>query len=70
MNFLKNEGEGISQEELDQYMQLLVGDESSKALKQIINADEFAENILGFEEVEEGEEEENLADNAPNGSQF
>jgi hypothetical protein len=35
----------------------LVGDDASRALKQVINADEFAENILGFEEVDEEEEE-------------
>jgi hypothetical protein len=47
-----------------------VGDESSRAFKPVVTADEFAENILGFEEVEEGDEEEALADNAPTNSQF
>ena len=37
---------------------LLVGEDISKAFKLQISADEFAENILGFEEVEEGEEDE------------
>lgn len=41
-------------------MQLLVGDDVNKALKPVINSDEFAENILGFEEVDEDEEEEEL----------
>lgn len=39
-------------------MRLLVGEETKDALKPVISADEFAENILGFEEVEEGDEEE------------
>jgi hypothetical protein len=33
--------------------------EITKALPQEITADEFAENVLGFEEVEEAEEDEN-----------
>lgn len=40
---------------------LLVGEDINKAFKQQISADEFAENILGFEEVEEGEDEEEEA---------
>jgi hypothetical protein len=44
-----------------------VGDEASKALKPVISADEFAENILGFEEVEEGEDEAELAEGAQMG---
>lgn len=40
-------------------MNLLVGDSNFKAaLPQDINADDFAENILGFEEVEEIEGDE------------
>lgn len=39
----------------------------SKALKPVISADEFAENILGFEEVEEGEDEAELAEGAEMG---
>ena len=38
-------------------MLLLCGDDVNRALKPVINADEFAENILGFEEVDEDEEE-------------
>jgi hypothetical protein len=35
----------------------LCGDDVNKALKPYINSDEFAENILGFEEVDEEDEE-------------
>jgi len=62
-NYMRNEGEPITNEELDQYLQLLVGDDVNKALKPVINADEFAENILGFEEVEEDEEEDEIVEN-------
>ena len=44
-----------------------MGDDASKALKPVISADEFAENILGFEEVEEGEDEAELAEGAQMG---
>jgi hypothetical protein len=37
--------------------------EGDKALKPVINSDEFAENILGFEEVEE-EDDEGFLDEA------
>jgi hypothetical protein len=39
-------------------------------LKNQITSDEFAENILGFEEVEEGDEENELADGAMTGDNF
>lgn len=55
---MRNEGEPISTEELDKYLTYLVGEDSNKALKAQISADEFAENILGFEEVEEGDDED------------
>ena len=55
---LKEEGEGIGDEELNQYLQLLVGEDVDRALEQQISADGFAENILGFEEVEEDDEED------------
>lgn len=43
--------------ELSEYLNLLVGDSKiSTALPEVITADEFAENILGFEEVEEMED--------------
>jgi hypothetical protein len=46
-------------------LQLLVGDSNFKtALPNEVTADEFAENVLGFEEVEEegeeGDEEEDM----------
>lgn len=55
---MRNDGEPISTEDLDKYLQLLVGEDINKALKTQISADEFAENILGFEEVEEGDDED------------
>jgi len=42
---------------LDKFLQLLCGDDVGKAFKTNITSDEFAENILGFEEVDEEEEE-------------
>jgi hypothetical protein len=64
-NYLKNDGEPITAEELDEFMQLLVGEDAQKALKPIVSSDDFAEQILGFEEVEEGEEEEGEGEEAP-----
>ena len=48
----------MSVQEIEECLQLLVQDSSFKQLPQEITAEEFAENILGFEEVEEVEEEE------------
>ena len=48
----------MSTEELNQCLQLLVGEDMYKALKATVSADDFAENILGFEEVEDDEEDE------------
>jgi|APSaa5957512535_1039671.scaffolds.fasta_scaffold20604_1 hypothetical protein len=48
----------MTNEDLQKFVMLLVGEDINKAFKPTISADEFAENILGFEEVEEGEEEE------------
>ena len=49
----------MSVQELEECLHLLVGDGNFKtALTQEITSDEFAENVLGFEEVEEVEEEE------------
>lgn len=45
---------------MEKFLQLLVGEDVNKALKPKISADEFAENILGFEEVEEDEEDEEI----------
>lgn len=48
----------MGQQELEECLGLLVGDSNFKtALPHDIQADDFAENILGFEEVEEIEEE-------------
>lgn len=47
----------MSTEELNQCLQLLVGEDMYKALKATVSADDFAENILGFEEVEDDEED-------------
>ena len=57
----------MTQDELAEYVQLLVGEDISKAFNQQISADEFAENILGFEEVEEGEDEDDEAQDRGDG---
>lgn len=49
----------MGQQELEECLNLLVGDSNFKtALPQDIQAEDFAENILGFEEVEEFEPED------------
>lgn len=48
----------MSVQEIEECLKLLVQDSSFKQLSAEITAEEFAENILGFEEVEEIEEEE------------
>ena len=58
-NYLKHEGEVVTNEELDECLALLVGDDGSKVFKHPVNSDEFAEVILGFEEVDEEEDYEN-----------
>jgi hypothetical protein len=51
-------------------LNLLVGDTNFKtALPQEITADDFAENVLGFEEVEEVEDEEGAGNGDINGTQ-
>ena len=56
---LQQNGEPMQVHELEECLQLLVGDMNFKtALPQEITADVFAEAVLGFEEVEEQEEEE------------
>ena len=55
---MRTEGEPIDNDDLEKFLKLLVGDEGSKSLKPVITSDDFAENILGFEEVEEEDEEE------------
>lgn len=48
----------MSVQEIEECLNLLVGDASFKtALPNDITADDFAENVLGFEEVEEVEED-------------
>lgn len=55
----------MSVQEIEECLHLLVGDGNFKtALPQDVTSDEFAENILGFEEVEEIEEEEGAYDPA------
>jgi hypothetical protein len=49
----------MGQQELEECLGLLVGDSNFKsALPNDVQADDFAENILGFEEVEELEDPE------------
>lgn len=59
LRLLREEGEYMGQQEMEESLDLLIGDKNFKtALPQDIQADDFAENILGFEEVEEVEGEE------------
>ena len=59
LRLLREEGEYMGQQDIEDCLDLLVGDKNFKtALPQEIQADDFAENILGFEEVEEIEGEE------------
>ncbi len=59
IRLLREEGECLGQTELEECLALLVGDKNFKtAIPQDVHADDFAENILGFEEVEEFEGEE------------
>lgn len=59
----------MGQQELEECLGLLVGDSNFKtALAQNIQADDFAENVLGFEEVEEMEAEEEDLDGMGNGT--
>ena len=53
---LKREGEQINIEDFGRYLFLLVGEQNyQNAFPQSVSAEEFAQNILGFEEVEEDE---------------
>jgi len=59
IRLLREEGEYMGQQELEECLNLLVGDSNFKtALLAEMQADDFAENILGFEEVEEVEGDE------------
>ena len=64
---LQREGEQITVEDIGKYLYLLVGEREFKsAMTEEVNAEDFAQTVLGFEEVEEddsdgdleGEEEE------------
>ncbi len=57
MKILEGEGEKIPTEELTNILRCLVGDEA-KALKGEINAEHFAKEVLGFEEIQDEEEDE------------
>jgi hypothetical protein len=48
----------MGREEIAECLRLLVGSSEFAKLPSEIVADDFAENVLGFEEVEEVEEEE------------
>uniref|UniRef100_A0A7S3CT12 Cilia- and flagella-associated protein 251 n=1 Tax=Strombidium rassoulzadegani TaxID=1082188 RepID=A0A7S3CT12_9SPIT len=69
ISLLKQEGEVFGDEELQQSLGYLVGKMLYKdALpKDYINSEEFATDLLGFEEFEEGEEEGDLAEPNVNG---
>ena len=56
---LTTQGEAMTTAEIEEYLNLLIGDANyfKKPEANEITADEFAENILGFEEVEEMEGE-------------
>jgi hypothetical protein len=56
INYLRLEGETMSMPELEDCFQLLIGRRDYReVLEDKITSDEFAENILGFEEVDEEE---------------
>ena len=65
---LKSEGEDFSQEELEHALQNLVGKSSAKEAlpKEYVTAEEFASDLLGFEEYEEGDEDQDLTGGAAN----
>lgn len=57
-NLLKEHGEEISEEELQDILHNLVSEKRPDiALGEHVTADKFAEDILGFEEVDENDEE-------------
>jgi cilia- and flagella-associated protein 251 len=66
INLLKQEGEIFGQEELQEDFGYLVGKQLFKEAlpKDFITAEEFASDLLGFEEFEEGDEEMDQADGA------
>lgn len=68
INMLKSEGEDFSQEELEHALQNLVGKSSAKEAlpKEYVTAEEFASDLLGFEEYEEGDDDQDLTGGAAN----
>lgn len=69
IDMLKSEGEEFNVEELEHALQNLVGKSSvNEALpKPYVTAEEFASDLLGFEEYEEGEEDQDLTGGAAAG---
>ena len=62
LNFLQREGEKMTVKDLEECLHLLVGDSNFKtALPPEFTAEDFFQNILSFEEVEELEEDEEEA---------
>ena len=59
INFLKQEGEAFTDERLKECLGYLVGKKEPKEAlpKDFITSEEFASDLLGFEEFEEEEEE-------------
>ena len=70
IRMLKEEGEKFTTEELQESFGYLVGKTVEKEAlpKDFINAEEFASDLLGFEEYEEGDEEADIADGAMQGT--
>ena len=60
ISLLTREGEMLGHEKLEYCLNYLVGDKSYKTAipKNFISAEEFASDLLGFEECEDGDEEE------------
>ena len=59
LSMLQTEGECMSTEELENCLFQLVSDRNFKtALKENITCEDFSENVLGFEEVDEVEDDE------------
>jgi hypothetical protein len=66
VSLLKQEGEPFTEEELQMNFGYLVGKTNYKEAlpKDFVTAEEFASDLLGFEEFEDGEEEMEAADGA------
>lgn len=62
VNMLQSEGETFGPEKLEEAFANLVGkSRPTDALKDFVTAEEFASDLLGFEEYEEGDEEQDMA---------